>query len=355
MNIVFFSRLFYPHIGGVEKHVLKISSILIQKGHNVTVVTEKFDPKLKNQEVYQKIRIHRIPLALNKKKKYEIWNYLKKNVQIIKKADIVHVHDVFFWYLPFRLIYPHKKVFVTFHGYEGNDIPKRRAVLSHKIAELLSTGNICVGDFLKKWYGTKPDIVTYGGVDGAKTIKKKKSFKDKKILYIGRLEKEAGIMEYLLLVGEMVREKTKVRLVVIGDGKLREKAEAYTKKHKLPIVFKGFVKNTQKHLPNADLVFTSRYLGILEALSFRKPVFCIYNNAIKKDYILMSPLKNYICYSDSVQDLKHMLNESIKDPSEINSKTEKGYNWTKAQTWEKLSNQYLKLWKKNEVSKNKKL
>ena len=29
MNILFMSRLFYPHIGGVEKHVLEVSKLLI--------------------------------------------------------------------------------------------------------------------------------------------------------------------------------------------------------------------------------------------------------------------------------------------------------------------------------------
>ena len=51
MTIVFLARLFYPHIGGVEKHVLEISRILIEKGHKVSIVTEKHDIKLKNFEI----------------------------------------------------------------------------------------------------------------------------------------------------------------------------------------------------------------------------------------------------------------------------------------------------------------
>lgn len=40
MKILFFARLFYPHIGGVEKHLFEISTRLTAMGHEVTIVTE---------------------------------------------------------------------------------------------------------------------------------------------------------------------------------------------------------------------------------------------------------------------------------------------------------------------------
>jgi len=71
---------------------------------------------------------------------------------LIQEADIVHCHDVFFWYLPFRFLYPKKKVFTTFHGWEGIFPPKWQAKVIRNISEKLSFGNICVGDFIRKWY-----------------------------------------------------------------------------------------------------------------------------------------------------------------------------------------------------------
>ena len=47
MTVVFFSRLFYPHIGGVEKHALEIGKILLKNNHKVVVFTEQYHPKLK--------------------------------------------------------------------------------------------------------------------------------------------------------------------------------------------------------------------------------------------------------------------------------------------------------------------
>ena len=74
MNILFFSRLFYPHTGGVEKHVLETSRLLIKRGHKVTVVTEKHDKSLKNKENIQGIEVYRIPVGANNWfRKFRIW------------------------------------------------------------------------------------------------------------------------------------------------------------------------------------------------------------------------------------------------------------------------------------------
>ena len=98
MNVVFFARHFYPHIGGVEKHLFKISEILSKK-HTITVVTEQHDTSLPLSERYDNIHIYRIPIkGSEKNKKFEIWKYLYKHREIIRSSDIIHIHDVFFWF-----------------------------------------------------------------------------------------------------------------------------------------------------------------------------------------------------------------------------------------------------------------
>ncbi|MCG2691930.1 glycosyltransferase, partial [Microgenomates group bacterium] len=61
MKILFLARYFYPHIGGVEKQVFELSRRLIKKNHQVTIVTLKHNPRLKNQETINRIKIIRIP------------------------------------------------------------------------------------------------------------------------------------------------------------------------------------------------------------------------------------------------------------------------------------------------------
>jgi len=350
MKILFFSRLFYPHIGGVEKHILEISKLLVGKGHSVTVLTEKFEKDLLDADEIDGIKILRIDAGNdNFFKKFRIWKSLFKYRELIKKSDIVHTHDVFFWYLPFRFLYPSKKIFTTFHGYEGNKIPGFKAKFMHKIAEKLSKGNICVGDFLKKWYGTKPDYVTYGAVSGIQNSKvKSQKYNSKfKILFIGRLEEETGIMDYLRALKELQRKEYKFEITILGDGRLRRKAEDFSKVNKINAEFKGFVENAEDYLPEADFIFTSRYLGILEALSYKRLVFAHYNNPIKEDYLKMTPFSKFISISKDYNELFDQVEYYLKYYQKRNQVVDRGSSWVKNQSWSKIVTIYLKLWDKD--------
>lgn len=194
MKILFFAPQFYPHIGGVEKHVLEISKRLVEKRSKVTIITEQVDnafqsikapyhSKFNSANEAKKTKQAVKSAQINRKKienfdvyylrfgkpgffkKFRIWWQLFKLRDLIKNADIVHCHDVFFWYLPFRFLYPTKPVYTTFHGYETNFPPSKKAIFIRKVSEQLSNGTICVGGYIKKWYGAKPDYVVYGGVN----------------------------------------------------------------------------------------------------------------------------------------------------------------------------------------------
>lgn len=157
MKILMMCRLYWPHVGGVEKHVEKICDILSKK-HDIIIVCEKHDPELPDYEKKRGVTIYRIRGV----DKWAIWKWWFRHLNLINKADIIHIHDVFFWFFAFRLPYLSKKVFMTFHGYEGADLPSGRQVFWHRLAAKLTRGNICIGGFHKKWYGVKPDFVSYG-------------------------------------------------------------------------------------------------------------------------------------------------------------------------------------------------
>ncbi|MFC1750328.1 glycosyltransferase, partial [Pseudomonadota bacterium] len=60
MKILFLTRLFHPHIGGVEKHVYKLSQELIEQNHQVTVLTTQYESSLELEDEIEKIQIIRI-------------------------------------------------------------------------------------------------------------------------------------------------------------------------------------------------------------------------------------------------------------------------------------------------------
>ena len=60
-KIIHLSRLFSPHLGGVEVHVREVARIQVQRGWAVTVLTEQHQQGLPLEETSAGIKIIRIP------------------------------------------------------------------------------------------------------------------------------------------------------------------------------------------------------------------------------------------------------------------------------------------------------
>jgi|SRR6185369_66631 len=340
MNVLFLTRRFYPDIGGVERHVLEISKRLLLQGHTVTVITESQNP-LKKKHL-NGITVFRMPVMKEgEKKKFLIWKWLMGKRNLIQQADIIHCHDVFYWYLPFRFLYPKKPVYTTFHGYESYPI-KKKAIVVRKISEKLSWGNICIGDFMKKWYGTNPTLVSYGAVETQKIKDVRFKIKDSKsALFFGRLDEQTGIMQYMKAI-EIIKNKfPQFNFLVIGDGKYKKNIEKKTK-------VLGFQKDPERYFAQYRFAFVSRYLSILEAFAAKRLVFAVYDNPVKEDYLNMSPFASFIIIENDPQMLVQRVQECINNPSLEKKMIDEAYHWVQKQTWEKMTKLYLTLWKISE-------
>ena len=336
MNILFFTNYFYPHVGGVEKHVLEVSKELIQSGHTVIVMTQQFDKKLPKFEKYKNILVYRMPIGkLDWFQKFRIWRELFRNINLIRNADIVHCHDVFFWYLPFRFLFFWKKAFVTFHGYESFPVSFKNVIV-RKVSEILANGNICIGDFMKKWYSANPTIISYGGV----VLQEKNSLSpvSPSALFYGRLDDQTNIREYVQAIKLMRKQIPNFKFKIIGEGDYRSvvKNEAV----------EGFIKNPEKKLRFFRFAFLSRYLSILEALAARRLVFALYDNNIKEDYLRMSPFANCIVIAGSPEELCEKLLYYLSNPKKEKQLVDKGYRFAQENTWKKVCRTYQALWRK---------
>ncbi len=331
ISIVFLSRRFWPDVGGVEKHVYEISKRLIKKGYKVIVITES----LGKENELEGIQIERIDKAPNNWfKKFYIWKWMFNHVDLLQKADVVHAHDVFYWYLPFKLLFLSKKSFVTFHGYESYPIA-RKSIIFRKMSEYLSDGNITVGDFIKKWYYTKPNFVIYGGVDIPKQNVKPKRLDS--AIFIGRLDEHTGILDYARAVDLIRKDNPRFDFAVVGDGVYKKRLKRFK-----PL---GFKNDSIKYLKQYNFAFVSRYLSILEALANRRLVFALYDNPVKEDYLRMAPFSKFIIVEKSAANLVEKIKYFQKNPKEAERLIGDGFEWVKNQTWENLIKTYLRLWK----------
>jgi len=342
MKILMFAPLLHPHIGGVEKHVKRLSEELIKMEYENSIITIKHDKTLPDFEELNKIKIYRFA----KVRLPKIWFWIYNHRGLLKSADIIHCHDFgtfIYWYLPFRFLYPFKPVFVTFHGYEGIIPIPRKILFKRKVAEFLTKGNICIGDYIPKWYGTKANFISYGGVDISTAVK---NTNYKGAVFIGRLEKDTGIMAYINAIKNLKKNYAiNFDVDICGDGSLRETIEKTIKENELNVKLLGFVENPLDYLIKSKFAFVSGYLAILEAMINKKLVFGVYENELKKDYLTLMPnSKSMMVITSSPEELAEEIAYYYKNPERAEEKIKNAYNFAKEQTWEKVAEMYLKLW-----------
>jgi len=305
MNILFLTRLYMPHIGGVEKHAMMLNNELLRRRNHVTVITQNYSNKLPKQEIDNGSTIIRIsPPKVKYLGLLYIWYWLLKNSEYIKKADIVHCHDVFIWYLPFRFLYFRKPVFTTFHGWEGEWPVPLKNILFKRIAAKYSWGSISIGEYIEKYYHIKTNKVLYGGA-----VPKSRSYQKvtNNIVYVGRLEEDTGLPQFL----DWLKKHKGYDVDFCGDGRLKDQCLMFGKVY-------GFVDPTH-YYDKAKYLVPGGYLSALEGLRHDCVLKLYWNSALKQDYWKLSPFYK----------LKGV--ELIR--------------WSRKQTWTKIADEYISLYK----------
>lgn len=331
MNILFLTRLFHPHIGGVEKHVYKLSQELLKQNHQITIITTQYESSLDLNEEFDGLTIHRIPKPASLTK-LGVFRWIVGHRQLFDESDVIHAHDVFWWCLPlcFSL---HKPIYTTFHGWEGKFPPTLKAKAWHRLAEKLSQKNICVGDYLRIWYGTKADWVTYGATD-------QKSLEPgslDRILVLGRLSTDVDIDIVLSGLKLIKNHYPHVKITFLGDG------DAAWKASQIGNVL-GFKPDIQAPLTQAHWVIASSYLSMLEAMAAGRHVFSVYSNPLKKDYLTGHPMAQYLSIAYTPKTLFEFFNGYYPNKAKSQDLISHAQAWAVKQTWLQLTDGYHKIW-----------
>ena len=141
MNVLQLVNSFHPVIGGVEKHVLRVSEELAAMGHEVTVVSQRLEPDWPPEERLGEVRVVRLPHRPG-------WRALRATLSpLVEQADVLHAHDAYAllrWHLPVKWVLPRRPTLITFHGYEGYPITLQARIL-RLLAERVTVGSACIG------------------------------------------------------------------------------------------------------------------------------------------------------------------------------------------------------------------
>ena len=341
-TVIHLCRWYSPHVGGVETHVAAISQELHQRGWRVLVFTEQHDAHLPLCEKKGGIEIYRKSALESEKMK--TWQWLWSQRQLLDQADVIHAHDVFWWLLPYyaaRFFTAHKKIFITFHGWEGQYPVPFKNKLQRWVWSRISTGTMHVGEWIREFYWDKPDVVTYGGTElEKKDIPARRSKPLYSFVFCGRLSSENEITKYITLLNELKSNQVAFEMTWVGDGPLRGKCEEVG-------TVTGFVASPIQYLRNADIVFAASYLSILQAQSIGKVVGAFYSHPLKQRYLETFPGAKVMIITDQISEMEEKLLKLLFEDRQYEKLSQQAQKFAQQQTWDKVTNAYETLWKKS--------
>ncbi len=259
-------------IGGISTHVYNLSSALVGRGVPTHVITCDF-PKAPPREVIDGVCVSRVDSGQVPQSNFLLWVY-HLNSEMIKRADeilreerfdVIHAHD---WLVGRAAVHLKTRynlsLVTTIHATEigrgglvDSEYRKKVHVVERRLAEA-SERVICCSDYmvnhLQNTLGVPTDRihVIHNGVDASRFRDGKPSEEirlnghrdaGKTVLFVGRLVKEKGVSTLLEAFEDMSSNGTDARLVIAGDGPMRESLAGEAVRLGLDgnVEFKGFV------------------------------------------------------------------------------------------------------------------
>lgn len=354
MKVVMAAWRFHPHIGGVERHVWEVSQRLLGLGCEITVVTERYAEDLPAHELLivpeGKLEVLRVASWRGRRSHLDParWRTLGPALRAMSQADLVHFHDFgpfVHWFEPFSWWIRKPRRFVTFHGWEGIFPPAPETIRVRARVEHGTRGNLCIGDFIPKWYGTTPSGVSYGGVEIPRGGPPSAPAPNAPGLFLGRLAEDSGILIVLEALAILARQGVHLPVRIAGDGPLRSQAEAFCQENGLDACFLGWVREPFEEIDAARMVFTSGYLGILESMAHGRLTAACYDNPLKEDYLRLMPVARHMLIAGSPVDLAECLIRTLRDGAVMAAMCQASQNWAQSQSWDMVAHQYLDLWR----------
>lgn len=353
MRILFLAPRFVPEIGGVERHVFFVSRELVARGHEVFVLTQAEGGAPESEEI-QGVRIIRIrkrwgtpgrSILSRLLSVVAAWPEVFRALRNIPRPDVIHGHDFAFllWLMPIAICYGPRKWYVTFHGYESDRIP-RWAIFGRRMSAALARGNISVGSFIPKWYGTRASVVTYGAVTEGAT-QPSSSGRSSALLYVGRVSTEALFGNYLRGLVAVAPEAEAIALEAYGEGDLPTGFVEQAAARGVAVRLMGPTNEPEKVYPGYSTALAGGYLGILEAIQGGCYVIALATSPLLTDFYTLHPCFGHgMSVATSLPEFRTAIAAVRADSAARIRLVEEGQRIVRSMTWGRLTDEYERLW-----------
>jgi len=361
--------------GGVKSHILGLKKEFKKRGLKTKIIV----PRQSFQENYGRGVIllgTSFPLSFGGGKSDFALHFNQTAIEEVlekEKFDILHFHN-FGFPASFQILEKSKSLnILTFHS----DVERSRLLLEFPILlEILKMviewkidGIIGVSEVALKFLNScrVPTTVIPNGIDleifNSKARKIKKFLEGRiNILFVGRIEERKGLI-YLLRAYQILEKKfDNLRLIIIGEGELKEKCQKFTKEHNLKeVYFEG--EKTGRELVSyyqiADIFCAPSIYGesfgivLLEAMACRLPVVAFDNEGYKT--ILKGKRgEQFLAKRKDFRDLAKKLEILIKNENLRKEMGRWGESEAKKYSWEKICDKILNFYQFCQKEKFKK-
>lgn len=280
--------------GGVNNHIAQLAAHFRAGGHYVRIIGPSSGPPVvgTNEDIIVIGRPVPVPtsgsiarIALSPRLSPRV-----KEVLAVERFEVVHVHEPLMPFLPITFLRHSEAVNVgTFHAakdggnrlyaYSKRLLKRWFRKLDGKIAVSPAAERL-VSRYFPGYYNIIPngiDLARFTGVTPRPELCDGKL----NILFVGRMEKRKGLKYLLRAYIAVKREMPNTRLIVVGEGRLREGYERSMRRAAVPdVVFTGYVPadDLPRYYASAHICCfpatgnESQGYVLLEAMASGKPV-----------------------------------------------------------------------------------
>lgn len=347
--------------GGVKAHVLGLYNEYKRRGIKTKIIIPRRDAK----ENYGRDVIllgTSIPLTFSGSQSDFDINFNPMAIGKVlekEKFDVLHFHNFGFPSIVQILRKSKTLNILTFHSnISGSKFLKSFPILVKGIKEIVKwkvDGIIGVASFNLNIFGDfkKPKAVIPNGIDLKEfnpRVKKIKKFLDGKIniLFLGRIEERKGLI-YLLKAYKILENKfSNTRLIIVGEGPLKDDLEGWIKRNKLKnVVFEGKTKEKDgpSYFNTCDIYCSPAIFGesfgivILEGMACGKPVVAFANEGYRE--LLTGKKGGILVKNRSYKELAKTLGNLVKN-KKLRKKTGKiALREVKEYSWKKVADRVL--------------
>ena len=239
MRVLFWSGIFWPHIGGVEILATKLLSVLQERGYEFIIVTSQGHQDQPDIEQYDGIPVYRFPFRGPHSDLDQLTTGLlkvKQQVSQLKRTfepDLVHINAVGlsdFFHLITANASP-APLLATLHG----EWPKNRNELVKRTLQAADWVAGCSAAILDKARQLVPGItprssVIYNGVEATTLSPSPLPTGAPQLLCVGRLSQEKAFDVAIVAFASLIHRFPKARLIIVGDGPERTALERQSSK-----------------------------------------------------------------------------------------------------------------------------